>query len=377
MRICLDARSLRATPTGLGRYAANLVHHIAQLDQQNEYIVIRRPSHHGPIANQDNFREIYVSYDISSAQNLLWGARIINPLNADIYHSLYHFLPSRVRARQVVITLHDLIWVDHPELSDGRPWRRWVKGSLGTFGIRRALQASDYYISASASTQQIATTAHGVAPDRITNVYHGVAPEWRSGFAEDAPLPAAYRGRRFIFGLGNSLPYKNLPRLLHAFAEIAGDEPDLLLVLAGRGEGNPQLVRLAQQLGIADRVDLAGKLSDGEIRACFQHALFFAFPSLIEGFGLPVLEAMASGCPVLTSNCSSLAEIAAANALLVEPLDIASISAGMQRLLADSALRQQLASQGQQHASNFTWQASAKQTLQVYHQLFDSSPTSN
>ena len=177
------------------------------------------------------------------------------------------------------------------------------------------------------------------------------------------------RDRRFIFSLGNSLPYKNLPRLLQAFAEIADSDPDLMLVFAGRGEGKQHLMQMARSLGAADRIHFAGQLSDGEIRACFRHALFFAFPSLIEGFGLPVLEAMASGCPVLTSNCSSLAEIAGENAVLVDPQACASIAVGMQRLLTDPELRQQLAGQGQHRAANFTWQASAEQTLQVYHQL--------
>ena len=129
MRICIDARSLRDVPTSLGRYAADLVSHIAKLDRENEYIVVRRPSRHGPIADQANFREIFAPHDISSPHNILAGARVINGLDADVYHSLYHFLPIGVRARRVVITLHDLIWVNHSHLADGRRWRRWVKGS--------------------------------------------------------------------------------------------------------------------------------------------------------------------------------------------------------------------------------------------------------
>ena len=128
MRICIDARSLRDVPTSLGRYAADLVSHIAKLDRENEYIVVRRPSRHGPIAEQANFREIFAPHDISSPHNILAGARVINRLDADVYHSLYHFLPIGVRARRIVITLHDLIWVNHPHLADGRRWRRWIKG---------------------------------------------------------------------------------------------------------------------------------------------------------------------------------------------------------------------------------------------------------
>jgi hypothetical protein len=109
MRICIDARSLRDTPTALGRYARVLVEHIAKLDRENEYIIVRRPSSHWPIAQQANFHEISLPHDISSVQNILWGARTINALKADIYHSLFHFLPTGVRAGSVVISLHDFI----------------------------------------------------------------------------------------------------------------------------------------------------------------------------------------------------------------------------------------------------------------------------
>ena len=253
MRICIDARSLRDVPTSLGRYAADLVSHIAKLDRENEYIVVRRPSRHGPIADQANFREIFAPYDISSARNILAGARVINGLDADVYHSLYHFLPIGVRARRVVITLHDLIWVDHSYLADGRRWRRWVKGSLGSMGIRRAIATANHIVAVSASTRQAALD-HGVPADKVTAILHGVAPAWHSDNSEPAPFDLVnatdqdraqqdildgLAERPFAFGLGNSLPYKNLPRLVRAFAQVAPTHPDLALVFAGRGEGNP------------------------------------------------------------------------------------------------------------------------------------------
>ena len=237
MRICIDARSLRDVPTSLGRYAADLVSHIAKLDRENEYIVVRRPSRHGPIADQANFREIFAPHDISSAHNILAGARVINALDADVYHSLYHFLPIGVRARRVVITLHDLIWVDHSYLADGRRWRRWVKGSLGSMGIRRAIATADHIVAVSASTRQAALD-HGVPADKVTAILHGVAPAWHSDNSEPAPFDLGnatdqdqaqqdildgLAERPFAFGLGNSLPYKNLPRLVRAFAQVAPD----------------------------------------------------------------------------------------------------------------------------------------------------------
>ena len=125
----------------------------------------------------------------------------------------------------------------------------------------------------------------------------------------------------------------------------------------------------AQDLHIEEQVHIVNQLTDAQVHACFTNALFFAFPSLVEGFGLPLLEAMASGCAVLTSNRSSLAEIAGEDAVLIDPFDIDSIVGGMRQLLADPILRQRLAHQGQQRSATFTWETSAQQTLQVYQQI--------
>ncbi len=371
MRICIDARSLRDTVTGLGRYAAHLVGQIARLDRENEYIVIRRPSRLGTIAHQGNFREIFVPYDISSAQNILSGARLINPLQADIYHALFHFLPIGVRARRIVITLHDLIWIDHRSLADDRRWRRWAKGRLGGLGIQRATAVADHIITVSASTRQAALAAGALDASKLTTIHHGVAPVFAS--AATAPLPDICRERDFIFALGNSLPYKNMPRLLRAFAILAPHHPQLFLLLAGRGASYPRLAQLVGQLGLVERVLFSGQLSDIEVRSCFTHARFFAFPSLVEGFGLPVLEAMAVGCPVLTSSAPSLVEITGTDAVHVDPLDVESIAEGMQRLLENPALCRQLGARGRRRAARFTWGECARKTLGIYRDLHSDS----
>ena len=364
MRICLDARSLRLRPTGLGRYAAQLVSGLARLDQQNEYVIVRRPSHLGPIVEQENFREVFLPYDISSASNVLRGYRTINAVKADIYHSLFHFLPARVSAERVIITLHDLIWVDHPALADGRPLRRWIKSELGARGILRAVRAADHIVTASEATRQVAFAKHAVPAAKLTTIHHGVE---RCFFtAHRNGKPAVCEGPPFIFALGNNLPYKNIPRLVEAFALLAKSEPETRLLIAGRGEGQKELIELISRLDLDGRVQFLGQLTDDEVLACYAQALFFAFPSLVEGFGMPILEAMAGGCPVLTSRLSSPAEIAGDAAVLVDPADTSSIAAGMERLLNDEPLRRRLSADGRRRAAEFTWDRCAEQTLELY-----------
>jgi glycosyltransferase involved in cell wall biosynthesis len=371
MRICIDARSLRPTPTGLGRYAANLTGHLARIDKDNEYIIIRRPSSLGPIVEQPNFREIFLPYDISSVKNILFGAATINALEADIYHALFHFLPLGVRARQRLITLHDLIWVDHAKLSDGRNWRRWIKATLGGSGVRRAMETADHIITVSDSTRLTAVEGHGMAASKFTVIYHGVEADFFKPSTADPPK--ACKGRRYIFALGNSLPYKNIPRLVLAFAKIAAEEKDLMLVLGGRGEGYRELARLLARLNLTERVHFSEQMTEEQLRACYSHALFFAFPSLMEGFGLPIIEAMACGCPVLTSNCSAPAEIVADTALQIDPYDTEAIAQGMRHMLGDASYRQRLAEAGRRRATLFNWDQSARQTLDTYQRLLSAT----
>ena len=373
MRICLDARPVRGVTTGLGRYALNLLRHLALIDRENEYLVLRRPTVPGPLVVQENFREISVAYGIFSPHNILAGAALINPLRADIYHTLYHFLPLGVRARQVVCTLHDLIWVEHPALASASRWYRWWKHTLVRPLAAHALHRADHLIASSEFTRQRTLAYYNLPAAKLSMVHLGVDP----AFLQDEPaaaLPPDCQGREFIFTLGNTLPYKNTHRLISAFAALAARYPRVCLLVAGRGDDFATLSQLSRQLGIADQVVFARQLSDSQIRGCFAKALFFAFPSLIEGFGLPLVEAMASGCPVLTSAVSSLAEVAGEAALLVDPNSVESMAAGIASLLDNGALRQELARKGRQRAAHFSWQACAAQTLAIYQQLAGSPP---
>lgn len=368
MRICIDAREVRQVRTGLGRYALNLVQHLAAIDRQNEYFVLRRATYPQALVRQENFVDMPIPYGISTVRNMLEGGRVINPLRVDIYHALFHLLPLNIRAARIVLTLHDLIWVTHADISFDSRWRqvlaRQVMGRL----IGKAVSAADHVISISESTRQAAVAHYALPVQRYTVVHHGIDPAFCVD-AHAACLPAVCKNRRFIFSLGNTKPYKNIPRLLQAFRLVVRRHPDLFLVVSGRGDGYALLARLAYDLGIDQNVCFIGQLSDAEVQACFARAVFFAFPSLIEGFGFPVVEAMASGCPVLTSNTSSMPEVAGDAAVYVDPINVDSIAAGMLRLIEDPCLRKDLTARGRLQAANFSWRACAQKTLDVYQKL--------
>ena len=207
--------------------------------------------------------------------------------------------------------------------------------------------------------------------DRITTVQSGVDTFLWNG-TENTTVPevvARSPGRRFIFSLGNTHPYKNLPRLVQAFASIAPTFPDVDLIVTGRGSTYTTLQRIADRAGISARVKLTGPTSDAEVKGCFKEALFFAFPSLVEGFGLPVLESMACGCPVLTSDCSALKEIAEDAALLVDPTDTDAIAAGMSKLIREEGSRRDLIERGKARASAMAWEQTAERMVAIYQEL--------
>ncbi|MFH1569283.1 MAG: glycosyltransferase family 1 protein [Gemmatimonadota bacterium] len=368
MRVCLDARALRGAVTGLGTYARQLIGHLAALDRETDYVVLLRSDYPGSVASQPNFREVRVPYSIFTARNILAGARVINPLGADVYHALFHFVPLGLRAGSVVTTLLDLIWVEHPRLAYEDGVRRWLKCGIARPLVRHAVLRADRVIAISNATRDAAAARYHLPAARFTTIHLGVDAAFFRPPALDC-VPPECRGRRFIFTLSNTLPYKNGGRLVAAFARLVPEYPDLHLLVAGRGEGYAGLRRRCAGLGVTDRVTFAEQLTFDQVHACFGAAAFFAFPSLVEGFGLPILEAMASGCPVLTSDRSAPAEVAGTAAELVDPTDVGAIAAGMRHLLDRPEHRLHLAARGRRRAAAFTWERAAAPTLEVYRQL--------
>ena len=369
MRICIDAREVRNVETGVGRYAFSLVREIARLDPHNDYLLLRRAAYPRPIVVQPNFTDIAVPFGISTGRNLLGGARIVNPLRADIYHCLFHLLPLGVRAGRIVLTLHDLIWINNPDIAYESRWRGWMARRFAGPWIGESVRRAHHVITISESTRQAAITRYPGPPSKFTVIHHGSDGSC-AGNGDSRDLPEVCRGRRFIFSLGNTKPYKNIRRLIEAFGLVSKQCPDLFLMISGRGDGYATLAELTRNLGITRNVIFTEQLSDGQVRACFEEAMFFAFPSITEGFGLPVIEAMASGCPVLTSDASSLAEIAGSAAVLVDPMDVKSIAGGMTRLIRDDALRKRLVVSGRLQAGRYTWRDCARKTLGVYNEIF-------
>jgi glycosyltransferase involved in cell wall biosynthesis len=280
----------------------------------------------------------------------------------DLMHAAYIAPPwSPVR---YVFTLHCSSPFAVPELFPPAIRARLL------FLIRCGMRDAAHIICVSQDVLERAREHYGVPSERMTVVYNGVGSHFRAMTPEErAPVLERYGlSGRYIFTAARFEKRKNLARLLQAFARYHREvDPECRLALAGdmTWEAGP-LGRLIAELGLDSAVQRLGYVANHDLPAIYGGAVFFAFPSIWEGFGLPVIEAMASGTPVLTSNTSSLPEVAGNAAILVDPHSTDAIADGMARLGSDAALRTRLSAVGQVHAARFSWAQTAKETLEVY-----------
>jgi glycosyltransferase involved in cell wall biosynthesis len=309
-----------------------------------------------------------VTVPVNARNRMEWvrGEQTLLPRKAaragvDLVHSLASTAPVWGRFRRVV-TVHDLIYARFPETHSGIRDRGMKV--LVPWGVRR----SERVIAISQSTRDDLVELLGVSPDRID-----VVPNGLGGVQRETPLGEAETRARFALGsrrvllsLSAKRPHKNLPALIGALARIPAENRPVLVLPGYRTSHEIELRARANALGIAEDVRFPGWVSGAELEGLWSIARAFVFPSRYEGFGLPVLEAMARGVPVACSNASSLPEVAGDAALLFDPLDEAAIAAAVQRLLANSDEVERLRARGRARASEFTWERTARATLAGY-----------
>jgi glycosyltransferase involved in cell wall biosynthesis len=309
-----------------------------------------------------------VTVPVNARNRVEWvrGEQTLLPRRAaragvDLVHSLASTAPLWGRFCRVV-TVHDLIYARFPETHSGIRDRGMKV--LVPWGVRR----SERVIAISQSTREDLVELLGVSPDRIDVVPNGVGIVQR-----EAPLPEAETRARFALGsrrvllsLSAKRPHKNLTALIGALARIPPEDRPVLVLPGYSTAHEIELRGRVNALGIAQDVRFTGWVSGAELEGLWSLARAFVFPSLYEGFGLPVLEAMARGVPVACSNASSLPEVAGDAALLFDPRDEAAIAAAMQRVLANSTEVDRLRARGLARAQEFTWERTARATLASY-----------
>jgi alpha-1,3-rhamnosyl/mannosyltransferase len=283
----------------------------------------------------------------------------------DLVHCTGIYAPL-VTDRPVVLTVHDLAIRHLPEafpaLNRRLGWHVWA----------RLARRANHFIAISHATRGELIEQLGLAPEKVSVVHHGVGGPFRAVDAiEVERVRDAYSlPREYFIAVGTIEPRKNLARTLQAFRLMRGNGGDAHLAVVGAaGWGEDNLVQQLATGGFGPSVHYLGRIPDAHLAALYGGAVGLVYPSLYEGFGLPVLEAMACGCPVVTSARGGLPEAAGAAAVLVDPLSVDEIADALRALLMQPSQTRELARRGQQHAASFTWQRTAEETLAVYQQV--------
>lgn len=369
MRICIDTSPAVHHRAGLGRYAQELTAALLAADTENQYVafyhrpkdaVIDPPLDQVPhlTANLDTkpwrFSALLGQLSHIAQDRMFPGI--------DLFHATDHLLPRLSRVKSV-FTLHDLIFQLYPETH--KPLNRWFL----TLMMPRFLQAAGAVIAVSEHTKRDAMDFYGIDEAKIHVIYEGVNSRFRPATVQAMTrVRQAYNlPAQFILSLGTIEPRKNLTSLLEAYRALRDRGSKLGLVIVGqKGWLYEDFFRRLRELGLENEVLFTGFVPDADLPAICSAAELFVFPSLYEGFGLPVLEAMACGAPVITSKASSLPEVAGDAALLVDPASVRELTAAMAGVLQNEELRLSLQAKGPRQAAGFSWEKAARETLAVY-----------
>jgi glycosyltransferase involved in cell wall biosynthesis len=369
LHIAIDARRIR--DFGIGTYIRSLILALSKIDSTNQYTVVSGPADVGTLSGlPENFRSaVYAREDRSAFDHLAFPV-FLRGLSPDLVHIPLNRIPL-LMIKPYVVTIHDmasLLFEDHSSL----------RMQLRRFIFRRGLIRANRVIAVSEATKRDVEKLLGVPQDRIRRVYNAPDP----GFSQRASSPGQEQSRileryqiqyPFLLYAGNIRKHKNVPRLVEAFAVVRdqlASHPvykDLRLVIIGDTISDYPAVR---QTVIKSRVEqvvrFLGFVPFDTLRCFYESAAAFVFPSRYEGFGLPPLEAMACGTPVVTSNVSSLPEVVGEAAMLVNPENVFDIARGIRDVLLNEELRSRLIRRGREQAARFSWSWTARQVLEIY-----------
>lgn len=379
MRIVIDYTPAVHQRAGIGRYTRGLVQALARLDTANQYTLLvfgQAGAYFTPTRLPANFKLRYVPISDRWATILWYRLNLPLPVDlfagrADLFHGPSFTLPPSLFIPSL-LTVHDLSFLRYPRGAHPA-LLAWL-----TKAVPRSLGRARHVLADSQNTRADLIQLMHIPAERITVIGAGVEERFQP--ATDPETLARIRARyrlpdRFVLSVGTLEPRKNLTGLIAAFDQLvtAAEEPpaaDLHLVMAGgKGWLYDDIFAAAQASPVRNRIHFTGYVADEDLPALYSLASLFAFPSHYEGFGIPVLEAMACGTPVVCADNSSLPEVAGGAAVLVEASDTAALTDAMRRLLIDISLRESLIRRGYEQARKFTWDGAAQRLLDVYHHM--------
>ncbi|MGB7340216.1 MAG: glycosyltransferase family 1 protein [Phototrophicaceae bacterium] len=375
MSIGIDYTPAYTQGGGIGRLTRDLVAALLELDKQTAYRLFvagaSKPDLHDPLSPNAIWKPTSISSD--------WFARIWHraqlPIpvelftgSLDLFHATDFTLPPTLPSTKTIVTVHDMSYVRVPDAASPR-----LRAYLDQV-VPRSVKRSTHVIADSEATKNDLIELYDISPDKITVLLSGIDRRYYP--VDDNFSLITIRNKYsissnpYLFSIGTIQPRKNFSRVIHALKRLRDRGYDLHLVIAGgKGWLEDEMYQTIEALNMRDLVHLIGFVDDEDVAGLYSGAECVVFPSLYEGFGFPVIEGMACGTPVITSNVSSLPEVAGDAAIMVDPYDIDAITDAIQRVLDDNTLRDRMIQAGFEQASKFTWEKSARQLHEIYMQV--------
>jgi glycosyltransferase involved in cell wall biosynthesis len=368
VRIGIDATAMPLQRTGAGNYIHHLVRGLARIDRANEYVVFVGSGHIERLA-VDAANVCVVPRDFRNRVLRLAWEQLglpgeVRAHRLDVLHSPHYTVPLRGGGAASVVTFHDFTFLLYPELHE--PAKRVFFPAM----MRQSARRATHLISDSNSTRTDLIQRWGIPGERITTVPLAAESRYQPARPQQVAEVCARYGVRpdgYLLYVGTLEPRKQVDRLVEAFALATPSLSGLELVVAGkRGWMYDRIFARVSALGLECRVRFPGYVPDEDLPALYGGATAFVYPSRYEGFGLPVLEAMSCGVPVITTDVSSMPEVAGDAALLVRPDSVDELAGALRRVAQDPALREELRAKGLRRAQAFSWDRCARETLAVY-----------
>lgn len=377
MRIGIDVTAALTQGGGIGRYTRELIHALVAVDPNNRYRFFSAKAPASlpvpqPLPEAENVSYRPAPLDERWLYRLWYRLRLPLPVQwvtgpLDLFHSPDFVLPPINGRIPTLLTVHDLSFVHYPHVFPERLVS--YLNQVVPWSIGRAT----HILADSEATRQDLLEIWQVPDDKVTVLYSGVHERFQP--VADVGMVTAVRQKYrlqnfpYILSVGTLQPRKNYQMLVRAFAPLADKLPHHLVISGGKGWLYDEMLAEVARQGLTGRVHFIGFVDDADLPTLYSAADLFVFPSLYEGFGLPLLEAMGCGTAVLTSNSSSLPEVAGTAAQQLPPQDQSAWTSAMEQLLTNNALRAQLVQAGQAQARLFSWQKAAEQLLAIYQQL--------
>jgi glycosyltransferase involved in cell wall biosynthesis len=377
LTVAIDARWIFPALSGVGVYTRNLIRHIARLDEVNRYVLLfddealmhRELSEMG-ITDRKNFSPELLPYSVFSLRNQWELPRTLNAREINVFHSPNFMIPLMGMKPKTVVTVHDLIPLLFPHYTGRSKKRRLF--ALYKRIMRRVSQQANAILADSDCTRNDILRVLKAPPEKVRRVYLGVDEKFCPGGATGRIRRRFGISGRLLLCVGRQDPYKNVITAVKALDRIAKERPDLncqMLIVGERDPRYPEVARYVSRRNLSGNVVMTDTLREADLVDAYREADVLVHLSLYEGFGLPPLEAMACGTPVVSSDRASLPEVLGEAALFTDPRSVRQAAEKIIALLTDEDLRRQLISRGKQQAAKYTWEKTAKRVVEVYRTL--------